>query len=150
MKIIFLDIDGVLNIRSNISSNDVDAKCLRNLELVIKATGAKIVISSTWRLYPKSMKFLEGHLSSVEIWSEVIGVTPQVSIYGARGREIIRWLDQNQNKEIEKFAVIDDDFSAENAVDRNKQPWFYGQFFPTTMKDGLTVEIANKIIDYLN
>jgi len=43
MKIIFLDIDGVLNV------NVFQAKFINNLKTIIEATDAKIVISSSWR-----------------------------------------------------------------------------------------------------
>lgn len=53
MKIIFLDIDGVLNVNFNgrdkygriFHPNFVD-----NLRDIINRTGAKIVISSTWKM----------------------------------------------------------------------------------------------------
>lgn len=54
MKIIFLDIDGVLN---HAGTEDhapggcigVDSKCVKALRLIVEATGAKIVLTSTWK-----------------------------------------------------------------------------------------------------
>lgn len=48
MKIIFLDIDGVLNYQG---SNLIDEGCLNNLRNIIKQTGAKIVLISTWKTF---------------------------------------------------------------------------------------------------
>ena len=64
MKIIFLDFDGILNHEAfykeryekrndgNVIEhpyNQIDPKCVANLNNLCEATGAKIVISSTWR-----------------------------------------------------------------------------------------------------
>ena len=48
MKIIFLDIDGVLNYQG---SNLIDDGCLNNLRNIVKQTGAKIVLISTWKTF---------------------------------------------------------------------------------------------------
>lgn len=51
-KYIFLDIDGVLNsqkTRVNDPKN-IDRTLTKNLSVIVKATKAKIVLSSTWRL----------------------------------------------------------------------------------------------------
>lgn len=48
MKVIFLDIDGVLNY---MGSQLIDANCLANLKFIVKETGAKIVLISTWKQF---------------------------------------------------------------------------------------------------
>ena len=58
MKIIFLDIDGVLNQTGNAASLPFDPNCVMYLNHVIKETGAHIVISSAWRY-----QILEGHMT---------------------------------------------------------------------------------------
>ena len=45
MKVLFLDVDGVINIPAG-----MDPNLLENLRGVIETTGAKIVLSSDWRL----------------------------------------------------------------------------------------------------
>lgn len=53
MKIIFLDIDGVLNEEKSRSRccgyKGIDDKKVENLAKIVKATGAKIVLVSTWK-----------------------------------------------------------------------------------------------------
>jgi len=66
MRVIFLDIDGVINSHDNIWARTAlwkdlgvpsrdeygqlfDERCVRLLEWIISKTGCKIVISSTWR-----------------------------------------------------------------------------------------------------
>ncbi|MDE7380098.1 MAG: hypothetical protein K2N14_03500, partial [Clostridia bacterium] len=57
MKIIFLDIDGVLNSLKYDASRDkrkltnIDETRLPILKSIVEKTGAKIVLSSTWREY---------------------------------------------------------------------------------------------------
>lgn len=46
MKVIFLDFDGVITIPHKW---DINTERLKNLKKIIDATGAKIVISSSWR-----------------------------------------------------------------------------------------------------
>ena len=55
LKIIFLDVDGVLN--SNITRRRttdgfifVSGRHIKNLKRIIDATGAKVVLSSSWRM----------------------------------------------------------------------------------------------------
>ena len=58
MKILFLDVDGVLNndralgraARHNLPTFALDRHCLGLLKDIVHATGARIVVSSTWRV----------------------------------------------------------------------------------------------------
>lgn len=118
-KIICLDLDGVLNVipqghdefGSIFHSNFVD-----NLKHIIDETGAKIVISSTWRM--------NGILEMKRMWEvrglpgEVIDITPtcyQMVDWGKferydeveRGYEIQDWLDKHP--EVTNYVILDDD-----------------------------------------
>jgi Swiss Army Knife RNA repair-like protein len=56
MKVIFLDIDGVPNCKKTPNPRKfpyvVDKKLLARLRKLLDKTGAKVVLSSTWRLDP--------------------------------------------------------------------------------------------------
>jgi HAD domain in Swiss Army Knife RNA repair proteins len=56
MKVIFLDIDGVLNCEKTPNPRKfpyvVDRKLLTRLKTLLERTGAKVVLSSSWRLDP--------------------------------------------------------------------------------------------------
>ena len=81
MKVIFLDIDGVLNPLFNIRRQHrlkrrtssyyitLDKYCLNNLKRIVETTGAKIVVSSSWRIggYEKSpaIKNLKKQLNEI-------------------------------------------------------------------------------------
>ena len=63
MKVIFLDIDGVLNSVNTFKKRyeehqkinkwtlEIDLKMLENLKEIVEKTDAKIVLSSSWRVF---------------------------------------------------------------------------------------------------
>lgn len=151
MKIIFLDIDGVLNyydcwLRSeNQNTQDVwDEDCVNELNRIINETGAKVVISSTWRLYPELDQLIENDIGIKE--GAIIGKTkdylPIIRSEGTcRGDEIQDWLD-NTDEVIESFVILDDDDDMRDLLPYLIQTSFYGR--------GLTKELADKAIEFLN
>lgn len=113
MKVIFLDIDGVLVTKQSILANrhihphDFDKDCVNVLNHILFETGAKIVISSTWRLF-WNMSELKEHFSKFGIDPDVIiDITPDFNQSMARGLEIAWWL--RNHSEVEDFVIIDDD-----------------------------------------
>lgn len=116
MKILFLDFDGVLNSKRWMATagdvmpsslldhrNHVDMAAVARLERIVAATGAKVVISSTWRLiHPLSE--LKNILSKNGFTGDVIGMTPNSK--GQRGNQIADWL--NTNGPVESFVILDD------------------------------------------
>lgn len=122
MKVIFLDIDGVLNTADSmymdrfIPCEDIDGqivpdhlsyRSVRILNDIIKETGAKVVISSTWRL-GRSVEWLQKLLDRYGFEGEVIGRTGKLWDE-CRGAEIQQWLDVKTDYDIESFIIIDDD-----------------------------------------
>lgn len=105
-KIIFLDIDGVLNLYRE--EHDKYGQLfhdnfVNNLKHIIDETGAKIVLSSTWRL--------SGFKTNKNMWldrklpGELVDVTP-IFHNKIRGEEIKHWLVNNQ---VNSYVIIDDD-----------------------------------------
>lgn len=122
MKVIFLDMDGVLNNRNSMAlcgifgigpdhnhGDTVDPTCVKLLECLVAVSGAKIVISSSWRGRSKedtlSVKRAFEFAGCPELWEMVIDVTP-IHRDRFRGREIDAWLAAH--KEVTHFVVIDD------------------------------------------
>lgn len=111
MKVIFLDIDGVLNSdeyiektqRLNIEGieKDVDKEKIKLLKKAIAETGAKIVLSSSWR-YTKNGGYLKQLLGEYGIFTDS---TPFVN--HERGKEIKQWL--TKHPEIDDFVILDDE-----------------------------------------
>lgn len=117
MKIIFLDIDGVLNtidtfkmrkdiyIKYGLIIPRIDLYRLEFLKEIVDKTDAKIVISSTWRKSEFDMKELNEVFSLFDL--EVYDVT-FIDISGKKGIEISDWLNRN---EVDSFVIIDDETS---------------------------------------
>ncbi len=160
MKVIFLDIDGVLNVYPQ-GRDDYGSifhkHFVDNLRWIIEQTGAKIVISSTWRF--------SGLDIMIEMWKvrnlpgEVIGITPdfmhQTGTTLQRGKEIIAWIEEWEkiNTKIKSYVIIDDDTDMEPEQLKN----FVKTSGNTTHSDfvdgggyGLTKECSQKVIDILN
>lgn len=141
MKIIFCDVDGVLNNANLLREGGIDTiadSLLAILKKIIISTDAKIVLSSTWRINPDNRRLVREAFArhdmdfidcTVDLWRE------------DRSIEILEWL--HRNPQVEKFAVLDDDPDAgTNGL--------HDSFFKTSFDVGLTEDIANKIILHLN
>lgn len=111
IKVIFLDIDGVLNNRKTFEkyrkSIIWDKECIDRLNKITRITGAKIVISSMWRIYDEHTHAYENRMG---IEGNIIGETPNLFWQikdTCRGDEIQLWLDKNPY--VSKFIILDDD-----------------------------------------
>jgi hypothetical protein len=145
MKIIFLDIDGVLNCEEAYRSGQCEYVewvwedgrkdhyqrfCSWSKELLnrlIRETGAKIVISSTWRL--SGIEFMRKVWEMEKMEGDIIGITPSMRTDGIRiprGMEIeyfldnglgfkhVNWDKKTQRKymdksDVENYIILDDD-----------------------------------------
>jgi hypothetical protein len=159
MKVIFLDIDGVLNVipqGHDAFGGIFHSDFVDNLKRIIDETDAKIVISSSWRH--------SGLQKMLDMWEfrnlpgEVIGVTPDLYRFldfegertMVRGDEIQAVL--NIHPEITHYVILDDD------TDMLKHQ--LGNFVQTSnninhpdcidIGYGLTKECTNKAIRILN
>jgi hypothetical protein len=178
MKIIFLDIDGVLNTESYIvhfweycNINNIQrpvAKkdfnelmrdsygnkfcpiAVRALKWIVDETGAKIVISSSWR--GSGEQWCKDMWKERELPSEVIGITPHMSRRHSdsslpflerleRGHEIQDWINSSK-EDIESYVIIDDD----NDMLESQLP----NFVRTNEVYGITLLDAEKAINILN
>jgi len=122
MKIVFLDFDGVLNShdflhrwQENAAREAVEFKGNEHLMLdpvavgrvnqILAASGAKVVISSSWR-HGWTIERLKEILKAVGFVGEVIDYTPK---HGKdRGHEIDEWL-QDHDEGHDPFVILDDD-----------------------------------------
>lgn len=150
MKIIFLDIDGVLNGYNRWNTLGWRIACFLNnkrlknwyrkindpcgiheskvkrLAKIIKATDAKVVMSSSLRViwwkvpYEKqksNVKKLTDLFNKYNI--DVIDITPR-SLDGKRDKEILAWLSKHE-EEVENFIILDDENSFLRAFDDDKR-----------------------------
>lgn len=154
MKIIFLDIDGVLNntkyVLDLIENKKItqgncnifhifDPICVDNLANVVKKTGAQIVLSSTWR-----GSYKKGDMDKVTIdyWLNTfriplpIDITPYLG--SKRGYEIQSWLDNHPD--VENFVILDDDTDMVHLMNKLAH---------CKNEEGLTKAVANEAISIL-
>lgn len=140
MKVIFLDIDGVLITRLdclNRRTHDPPEKPRVDLlNQLLLSTDAKIVVSSSWRT-GQTPKQLGKLLTS---WGVIPGRVIDKTGHGmSRGEEIQEWLGEHPT--VTSFIVIDDDvFDMGNILPR---------VVKTTFVDGLRpehIEMAIKML----
>lgn len=141
MKILFLDVDGVLNTHDRGGIYTLTKSKLRLLEHVVRSTDCKIVLSSTWRLFHHAQVKLKRALAyrGITIYS-----TTTVDIFKnkqCRGDEIELWLSTCSD-DITAYAIVDDD----NDMLPNQQ----SRFVQTNGLVGLTSEHCEKLITLLN
>jgi hypothetical protein len=103
-KIIFADIDGVLNCKRTANPRKlpyiVDPLLLVRFKALVERAGAEVVLSSTWRYDPAG-------LFSAKHWGiPFIDVTPDLPEQPRRD-EILGWL--KSHPAVTRFVVIDDE-----------------------------------------
>ncbi len=128
-KVVFLDIDGVLNSNFWFENNErelsngtlIDKEKVKLLSSLVKATDAKIILHSGWRFW------FDANLKPLRIEAEKFidllnneglsldGVTPDLTTEEIRltkkfslvkADEILLWL--SEHKEVENWVVLDD------------------------------------------
>ncbi len=112
LKVIFLDIDGVLNsndyidyaLDNNIKGilEDINPKTIQMLKFAIDATDAQIVLSSSWR---DTSRFKELKELFLKYGINLNEKTPVLN--NERGLEIKQYLKEHIN--IEQYLILDDE-----------------------------------------
>lgn len=125
MRIVFLDIDGVLNKKELDSKSDksdiirhneyghMNRSLVDQLNEFTSENDASIVISSKWRC--ETLEENKAMLSFFGITGDVIGCTPQLGNYSVRGNEIRAWLLDNESflgcrhQNFKQYVILDDE-----------------------------------------
>lgn len=160
-KYIFLDIDGVLNSEhtfGNKISESISDQYLENLRKIIEETDAKLVLSSSWRVYfnnniknPNNIFAMILLASLAKHNLELHNMTPFVKgpFSNERGLEIKTYIRQHN---ITDYVVIDDeefsDFKTHLDMSRFIQTNF-GDETTTIENEGLNKKVAEKAIEIL-
>ena len=161
MKVLFLDIDGVLNCMCPAPLRDNDwidldewrygfnPDLVARLRYVIANTDCRIVVSSSWRHHQNYAPY-QPDRNWRDVLAEklrrtrneiIVGETPTDS-KGQRGREIAEWLKVHE--EVESYCVVDDEVvDILPYIDSSK-------VVKTDMTVGLTKSDADGIIKKLN
>ena len=111
LRVIFLDIDGVLNSRPFVEGRDtsdwnelIDPRAVARLNTLVHRSSAKIVISSSWRCH-MSIERVVDILRAHGMEGDVLGATPRRA--PNRGTEIQAWLDHAEELPA-AFVILDD------------------------------------------
>ncbi len=163
MKLLFLDVDGVLNSQRWCGEKGEGWECtfdpaaLRELERIVHLTCAHIVVSSAWRIGESRASMLDklgAAGMSAFLRLRIIGLTPylrhEAPVGGyLRGDEIRAWMNLNVPSferraaygPLESFVILDDgdDMGA-------LKPYLV----QTRWEVGLTREDADRAIEILN
>ena len=135
MKVIFLDIDGVLNCTRTPNPRKfpyvVDKRLRRRFLKLVNRTGAKVVLTSSWRLDPI------GLLAAKHWRIPFVDVCPDMP-KSPRRREVLSWLARHPRAR--RYAIIDDEDDGLDDL----------PLFQPSCATGLTPEIAKGVELYLN
>ena len=175
MRVIFLDIDGVLTTCSyhNPDTNHIDPRRVWILSQIVNRTGAKIVLTSTWKMgYDKDSgkkedyyKILEKVLT--EYGLEIFDITDDIpekiknplpqtfsledldnveGVHGTgRAAEVEKWIRKHV---VENFVILDDEDHdwKEYGLDKN---WIHTCYYGPDCAAGLLEEHVDKICEIL-
>lgn len=165
-KYLFLDIDGVLNHElwlhhahvKNLPSPQFwfDPVCVDRLNKILSETGARLVVSSSWR----SDANLKEQFAIVGLPTEfdkTIGMWQSRTLgYNMRGEEIDHYLKEHDIDIHTKhqYVILDDDtdfspWQKKNVLFRTAAS-ICDEPFKMNNGTGLTIELTNRIIKYLN
>lgn len=155
-KIIFLDFSGVLYVKTK-SCDEFGPlfhdEFVNNLKWIIEETGAKIVISSTWRCM--GIKTIQKIWETRKLPGEVIDIIPSIINGNSnfnflnRGAEIQLWLNTHT---VEQYCIIDDNFDILESQMNNFVLTSDNIDHPDSIQYGygLTRKCAEQVIEILN
>ena len=139
MRVLFLDIDGVVN-RAATPGRDVGRLCFdRGLAGIVRdvvraVPDLRVVLSSSWREVEKSRAIIERRVVPCFDVTPVFDDADDV-----RGYEIQAWLDLHPG--VTRYAILDDDC--------DMLPHQLPNHFRTVSEVGITPEIAARVIAHL-
>ena len=169
-KVIFLDVDGVLNSNRTLYEEiSLEDDLISNLKELVDKTGAKIILSSSWRLSTEAVATLMDKLDKFGLvisgmtcdgvdldWLEKYEFdttkkyldtkfdydeNKQIKITHDRGAEIFKWLHDHDDC---AYVILDDEIE-------DIKPYFSELVIvKTSYKTGLTKEDVKKAIQILN
>ena len=153
-KVIFLDIDGVLNssdfddhcrgtyLVDPAAEDLLDAEAMLTLRYIVDQTGAEVVMSSSWREYPEAKwhAIMQCDFYGVQIVDSTPLSKPGPKMWDYRNEEIKAYLAEHP--EVTNYLILDDIPMTYTEQARRQ--------VLTTMQKGLLRAHADKAIEILN
>ena len=151
MKVIFLDVDGVLNnFHTRTVTSDgwcfVDGFLIERLRTLVKASGAKVILSSTWRDGWNREDESQNELCFIELRDalrehdiEIFDALP-LPLRMRRSIAIREFFEKWKGEPIEEFVILDD---------WNDMEEFTGHLVLTNPRFGLTNDDVAKALKIL-
>lgn len=151
LRVIFLDVDGVLNSRRWFMANagktgkrstlgEIDPDAAARVQRLVDETGARIVVSSTWRLLYQ-LHDLRRMFEARGLHAPLFDRTPPTIGDRRRGDDIQAWLDEHHDSlGIEGMVILDDDSDM-----KHLKPWLV----QTTFEHGLTDDHVTRAVEML-
>lgn len=144
MKIIFLDFDGVITTLE--SRWNIDSEKCKLVKRICDETGAKIVISSSWRKSNLEYTMKQFSKESFLLYDYVVDITKRLSISGSasitipRGVEILQYIKSHDS--ITNYVILDDD--------TDMLLWQRNHFVHTRTYEGINEKNVEQAIKILN
>lgn len=159
MKILFLDIDDVLNCWETkdviltpdgtpswipgripkVAWKGLDEFRVEFIRNIVRKTGCKIVLSTSWRSDDIATEYLKKRLGK-DIADHIIGVTVDHNGNEPRAVEIEEWIEKHP--EITKFVILDN-------TEWDDLERFGKSFVQTVTHKGMTEEHMKRVIEIL-
>mmetsp|Transcript_17144 Transcript_17144/g.37501 ORF Transcript_17144/g.37501 Transcript_17144/m.37501 type:complete len:167 (-) Transcript_17144:443-943(-) len=146
LKVIFLDIDGVLLPFPNEGKSGdglFPASTLRPLQCLLEETNAKVVLSSTWRVRKDFIQDIVDGIRGFGIDFDGFFDITDPNMHSERQWEIEHWLSkQQQSKKYEKvvWLALDDEELLEGDENARFKDLFAGHVIKTKSHKGLTMD----------
>lgn len=141
-RVVFLDVDGVLNCADTeemLAGADGEVLGLddrlvqRLLELVMRSK-AVVVVTSAWRLSAERRAYLKSRIPYADVTVDL-----GMGRHSGRGHEIQHWLDSHPGTT--RYAIVDDE---EDVLPEQLEHCFFTDF-----NSGLTADIVEAVVSHL-
>ena len=133
VKVLFLDIDGVVNNKRTKENFKgfmaIDPAMAALVQRIVQNNGCEIVLSSSWRLFQLGRDEVERNVC------KFADITPFLRAGTPRGYEIKAWL--SRHPKVERYAILDD---ADSILPEHR-----ANFFQTTWESGLTEDVEKHL-----
>lgn len=145
MKVLFLDIDGVVNCATTTQRHRGYIGIDPHMAFLVGKIGLdvpdlKVVLSSSWRCTDEGIEEVKRQVGPLHDFTPRSWYSKEEDHHSERGEEIQAWLDAHP--EVTDYAIVDDDSGGMHLHD--------GKYFQTYWETGITPEIATSITEHLN